>query len=157
MHEVREKVEHKRGQGPVSRVAARKTFMHFSLDPWTRVQIVCCSSNIMSFTCTGNGRVVPSLSHKREVAGSIPSWVNKNFSLPSSAVTSPTNVILLCLAPSTLPKNPHSTEQHRTGQHCTEKDNMLVPPTWRTTAQPQQSIGEERIEATKSSTLWERH
>jgi hypothetical protein len=33
---------------------------------------------------------------------------------------------------------------------------MLVPPTWRTTEQPQQSTGEERIEATKSSTLWER-
>jgi hypothetical protein len=34
---------------------------------------------------------------------------------------------------------------------------MLVPPTWKTTAQPQQSTGEEQIEATKSSTLWERH
>jgi hypothetical protein len=107
--------------------------------------------------CTGNGLVVPSSSHKREVAGSIPGWVHKNFSLTSSAVTSPTDVILWRLTPSTLCENPQSTEQHRTGQHCTEKDNMLVPPTWRTTAQPQQSTGEERIEAAKSSTLWERH
>jgi hypothetical protein len=44
--------------------------------------------------CTGNGLVVPSSSHKREVAGSIPGWVHKNFSLPSSAVTSPTDVIV---------------------------------------------------------------
>jgi hypothetical protein len=38
--------------------------------------------------------VVPSSSHKREVAGSILGWVHKNFSLPSSAVTSPTDVIV---------------------------------------------------------------
>jgi hypothetical protein len=54
----------------------------------------CTTGNAQMHKCTGNGLVVPSWSHKREVAGSIPGWVHQNFSPPSSAVTSPTEVIL---------------------------------------------------------------
>jgi hypothetical protein len=50
--------------------------------------------NIHFIQCTGNGIVVPSSSHKQEVAGLIPGWVHKNVYLPSSAVTSPTDVIV---------------------------------------------------------------
>jgi hypothetical protein len=47
-------------------------------------------------------------------------------------------------------KSPSHRAQNNTARVNTEKDNMLIPPTWRKKrVLPQQSTGEERIEATK--------
>jgi hypothetical protein len=56
-----------------------------------------------------------------------PAGCKKTFPVPSSAVTSPTDVIVWRLVPSTLLENPHSTEQHRRGQHCTKKRQHASP------------------------------
>jgi hypothetical protein len=93
--------------------------------------------------CTGNGLVVPSLSHKREVAGLFRAGCTKTFLSP------------LLLSPHRLMSyfdvwHHLSTPKIRIAQNnIAATRQQLDPPKWRTTAHPQQSTGEERREATK--------
>jgi hypothetical protein len=100
-------------------------------------------SSVVVESGTGNGLLVSSSSHKREVAGSIPAGCTRTFLYP-------------------LPLSPHRLTsyfdvwRHLASAKIRMAQNNIVatrrqldPPTWRTTVLPLQSTGEERTEATK--------
>jgi hypothetical protein len=93
--------------------------------------------------CTGNGLVVPSSSHKQEVAGSIPSGCTKTFLFPLPLLPHRLMSHFDVWRHLSFHENPHKTSQ--------QQDNSSTRPRGEKKVLPLQSTGEERKEENNST------
>jgi hypothetical protein len=100
-----------------------------------------CSSS--SSSSTGNGLVVPSSSHKREVAGSIPAGCTKTILFPHPLLPHRLMSHFDVWRHLTFHKNPHKTSQ--------QQDSSSTRPRGEKKVLPLQSTGEERKEENNST------
>jgi hypothetical protein len=92
----------------------------------------------LKVSSTGNGLVVPSSSHKREVAGSIPAGCTKTFLSPLPLLPHRLMSYFDVGRHLSFHENPHKTSQ--------QQDNSSTRPRGEKKVLPLQSTGEERKE-----------
>jgi hypothetical protein len=85
--------------------------------------------------CTGNGLVVPSSSHKREVAGFIPAGCTKTFLSPLPLLPHRLMSYFEVGRHLSIHENPHKKSQ--------QQDNSSTPPPGEKKVLPRQSTGEK--------------
>jgi hypothetical protein len=102
----------------------------------------CVDNGYCCAECTGNGLVVPSSSHKREVAGLIPAGCTTTFLIPLPLLPHRLMSHFDVWRHLSFHENPHKTSQ--------QQDNSSTRPLGEKKVLPLQSTGEERKEENNS-------